>query len=250
MAGFSSAPVLIPSTSSSARSPRLMRATSALEYGSPVRSFLTISKRWFSLSATSLSPSSGSTRTAFRISSDSSNHDSGGNPMAFAIARSLSQPGFSILPLRIMLTYERVTTPPVASWSCWPFHRVPSGRRYRSRSNSNFWEMRNRTTRLSVSLFRITYHEPRCSINTISGESWGSFRVQSVRAGRFVWKTFGRLQDGDRDDGGQDRERAGHGRHLPAEVRGMRLRLRLQQDDDRPRLQLPQGAPFHLPGVW
>jgi hypothetical protein len=35
--------------------------------------------------------------------------------MAIAIACSLSKPGFSILSLRIMLTYERVTTLPVAS---------------------------------------------------------------------------------------------------------------------------------------
>src|SRR5215212_6212612 len=184
MAGFSSAPVLIPSTSSSARSPRLMRATSALEYGSPVRPFLTIPKRRFSRPATSLSPSSGSTHTAFRISFGSSNHISGGNPMAFAMARSLSKPGFSILPLPIMLTYERVTTPPVASWSCWPFHRVPLGRRYLSRSNSNFWEIRNRVTPLVVqdnipcdALFNQYY---------LWREARVSFRVQSVPRVRLI----------------------------------------------------------------
>jgi hypothetical protein len=80
-----------------------------------VRSLLMIPKRSSSQPATSLSPSSGSIRTAYRISSDYSNQVSGGNPMAFAIARSLSKPGFFILPLRIRLTYERVTTPPVAS---------------------------------------------------------------------------------------------------------------------------------------
>jgi hypothetical protein len=57
--------------------------------------------------------------------------------MAFAIALSLSKPGFEIFPLRIMLAYERVTTPSVASWSCWPLHRPPSGWRYFSGGSSN-----------------------------------------------------------------------------------------------------------------
>jgi hypothetical protein len=45
-----------------------------------------------------------STRVAFSIPSASSNHNPGGKFMAFAIALSLSKPGFEIFPLRIMLT--------------------------------------------------------------------------------------------------------------------------------------------------
>ena len=40
-----------------------------------------------------------------------------------------SKPGFSILPLRRLLTYERVTKPLVASWRSCPSHLLPSGRR-------------------------------------------------------------------------------------------------------------------------
>ena len=59
-----------------------------------------------------------------------SNSTSGGKPIAFAIALSISKPGFSILPSCAALdTYERVTTPPLASSRSRPPHLLPSGRR-------------------------------------------------------------------------------------------------------------------------
>jgi hypothetical protein len=48
----------------------------------------------------------------------SSNQRAGGKPIALALAASLSIPGLSIRPLRRLVTWERVTTPP------WPA-RVP-----------------------------------------------------------------------------------------------------------------------------
>jgi hypothetical protein len=45
-----------------------------------------------------------STLAALLTPSASANHNSGGKFIAFAIALSLSKPGFSIRPLRIMLT--------------------------------------------------------------------------------------------------------------------------------------------------
>ncbi|CAA9423556.1 MAG: hypothetical protein AVDCRST_MAG55-2158, partial [uncultured Rubrobacteraceae bacterium] len=54
---------------------------------------------------------------------------------------------------------------------------------------------------------------------------------------------------GDRDDRRQDRKRARHGRDLPPEVRELRLRLRLEQDDHSAGLRVQKGPRVHLPRV-
>jgi hypothetical protein len=81
--GSLAAPVLIASTSSSERSPSVMRATSAFVYGSPVVGFLIVSKWCSTLPARSplcaWSPS-------VRFTVISSNHASGENPIALAMA--------------------------------------------------------------------------------------------------------------------------------------------------------------------
>jgi hypothetical protein len=66
---------------------------------------------------------------------------------------------------------------------------------------------------------------------------------RDVRA--FPWRRL----DGDRDDRWKDRQRARHGRYLQAAVRGVRLRLRLEQDHHRPGIRFSKSTSFHLSRV-
>ena len=78
------APVLMPKMSSSERSPSVMRAASSFVYGSPVFGFLIASNRCSALPAKPRSSSVGSDGAPSpRLSS---NHASGGKPIALAIA--------------------------------------------------------------------------------------------------------------------------------------------------------------------
>src|SRR5215211_830163 len=66
---------------------------------------------------------------------------------------------------------------------------------------------------------------------------------------RYVGAFSLRRLDGDRDDWWQDRQRARHGRYLQAALRGVRLRLRLEQDYHRACIRLSKSTTFHLPRV-
>src|SRR5919112_4598080 len=63
--------------------------------------------------------------------------------------------------------------------------------------------------------------------------------------GALSWRRL----NGDRDDGWKDRQRARHGRYVQAAVRGVRLRLRLEQDHHRPGIRFSKSTSFHLSRV-